>query len=1039
MNNKVFLRILMFCSLWFFASFSDQWNLCAQQKKPEAISVTGIVVDENGEPLPGAYVLIEGTTTGVVTDAEGRFSISTASGAILKIMYMGFSEKKVEVPSTGKLSIVMYPDNANYLEEAVTIAYGSVQKQDLTGSVTNVKIGDIKDAPVLNIDQALQGRIAGADIMSTSGEPGATTSIRIRGTRSIIASNEPLIVVDGVMDAVSDLGDINSADIESLTVLKDASSTAIYGSRGANGVIIITTKKGNNRTAKPRITFKADVGFSQLATRLDLMNATEYALYRNDYQFFYDDTITAESPLSAYKHSNPYSKGEGTDWVDSIMRTAVYQNYNLSVGGGGKKTSYYVSLGFNDTEGIIYNSGLTRYAGRLNLDHELFKWLKIGYMGSYTWRDQDRNLANIGGTSYTTAAIYLNPMMKVDEYLDPEDDAATVRNTPFATTRLNTYNTKKLSTNHSAFLEFTMAKNLKLRSQNSYYSYQEHTYRYYPSTLPNKAEGEGGNAYRREADSYTLSSENTLTYKLMKKGHSFDVLAGFTAYRYKSNNMTVSASGYMDDDVKWNNLSGVIDKNTISLSSGTSSITKMSFLARLNWNYKKKYYLTLTGRYDGASNFAANNKWGFFPSGALKWNIKKEEFLRHVGWIDELSLRVSAGRTGNDAISAYRSVERMTSTSSGYLFGGSQTASFYRSQLASPDLTWEKTDLYNVAVDLAFFNNRLNITGEAYISKTHDLLMEVQVASQTGFENRFMNLGHTTNKGLELSIESRNIVKKNFVWTTNFTISRNVQRVDDIGTSDFVVTAESDGNNPYMMHGFVKGYPLNALWGFRYGGVWHSEEEFYRNQITHSYASASTITESTYSSSLGLPRYHDINHDGTIDQNDLVYLGNADPDFYGGLQNTFQIGNLTIGVFFSYSVGGKIYNFSELYMAGGNRTNQYRYMVDSWHPVRNPDSDLPRAGGCMSAALPCDMYVHDASYLRLKNVSIGYTFDLSKKVKWLRDITISANGENLWLWKKYNGFDPDVSSSGSESTLRRLDMGAYPKSRTIVFSLQIRY
>ncbi|MGM9740389.1 MAG: SusC/RagA family TonB-linked outer membrane protein, partial [Candidatus Cryptobacteroides sp.] len=328
---------------------------------------------------------------------------------------------------------------------------------------------------------------------------------------------------------------------------------------------------------------------------------------------------------------------------------------------------------------------------------------------------------------------------------------------------------------------------------------------------------------------------------------------------------------------------------------------------------------------------------------------------------------------------------------------------------------------------------------EGYISKTRDLLMEVQVASQSGFNSKFTNLGNTTNKGMELTIESRNIVKKNFTWTTNLTLSRNVQRVDDIGTSEFIPTATSDGNNPYMMHGFVKGYPLNALWGFKYAGVWHSVDEFVRNETTHAYVSESTIPSEYYSSRLGLPKYYDINNDGLLDQNDLVYLGNADPDLYGGFQNTFNIYGLNLGVYLSWSLGGKIYNYSELYMAGGNKTNQYKYMANRWHPVRNPDSDLPRAGATNTVSIPSDRMVYDASYLRLKSVSIGYTFDLSKKTSWLRDITLTASGENLYLWKKYNGFDPDVSSSGDSSTLRRLDLGAYPKARTIVFSVQIRY
>lgn len=1012
------------------------------QAQQGTITVTGTVVDEKGDPLPGAFVLVPGTTNGTSTDADGKFSINVSAGGSLEVQFMGYETKKVSVPKERRnISVSLSPDRNLTLNEAVTIAYGSVRKQDLTGSVTNVKMADVKDAPVLSVDQALQGRIAGTDIMTTSGEPGAATSIRIRGTRSIIASNEPLIVVDGVMDAVSDLGDLNSADIESISVLKDASSTAIYGSRGSNGVIIVTTRQGSTGS-KPRITFKAEAGISQLHKKLDLMNASEFAQYRNDIALFQSsntDAVPGASP-SEYPYPDPLSYGQGTDWIGAIMRTAAYQNYNLSLSGGNKEASYYASLGYNDTEGIVKNSGQTRYTGRINLDRQLFKWMKVGYKGSYTYRSQDKLLANIGGTS-TRSAMYLSPLLKKTDYYitDDEDNVTTTYNPPTALITMRTNYVTRLSANHSVYVEVEPVKDLKLRSSNSYYSYQQHGFIYNPSTLPAKNPGEGGDATRNERDDMTLSSENTITYALKKKGHRFDVLGGFTAYRFKSDRLAISGSGYIVDDVKWNNMGGVTDKNTLIPSSASVSTTKMSFLARANYNYKSRYYITVTGRADGASNFAANNKWGFFPSAALKWNVKNENFLKHASWIDELSLRLSAGRTGNDAVDAYRSLEMLSTTSKGYIFGGSQAAAYFRGQLPSPDLTWEKTDLYNVATDMSFFNSRLNVTAEAYVSKTRDLLMDVQVASQTGFNSHFVNLGNTSNHGVELSIESRNIVRKGFTWTTNLTLSHNRQNVDNIGTSEYVSVADSGGNNPFMMHGFVKGYPLNALWGFRYAGVWHNTEEFKRNEVTHAYTSSSVITPDKYDINLGTPRYYDINNDGTLDQKDLVYLGNADPWLYGGVQNTFTFGDFRLGVYVAYSFGGKIYNYSELFMAGGNTTNQYRYMVNSWHPVRNPDSDYPRAGGTMSKDVPSDRMVYDASYVRLKNVSLGYTLDMSKKVKWLKDITFNLSGENLLLWKKYNGFDPDVSSSGSESTLRRLDMGAYPKARTIVFSVQFRY
>ncbi len=1018
------------------------------QNDGERFSVSGTVVDDGGEALAGAFVTVVGTSVGTATDADGGFTIGNLSaGAVLEVQFLGFGNSRVTVTGDKRLTVTMYPDSSLTLNESVTIAYGSVRRQDLTGSVTNVKMADIKDAPVLSVDQALQGRVAGADILSTTGEPGASTSIRIRGTRSIIASNEPLIVVDGVMDAVSDLGDLNSADIESISVLKDASSTAIYGSRGSNGVIIVTTRQGNTGK-KPAVTFKAEAGINRLPEGLELMKSYEYAQYRNDMAYFTtgNTSAVAGAPLSKYPYKDPLSLGNGTDWIDAIMRTGVYQNYNLSVSGGDKdSSSYYASFGYNDNQGIVKNSGQRRYTGKINIDRQLFSWLKAGYKGSFTYRHQDRLLASIGGTSIRSA-MYLSPILTPDDFsiLDDEDGVTTTYNPPTSLIAMKTSYVNKVSNNHTVYLEIEPVKNLKLRSSNSYYGYQSHSFIYNPSTLPAKNPGEGGDSTRSERDDITLSSENTLSYNIKRGGHKFDVLGGFTAYNYVSNRIGLSGSGYLVDSVKWNNMGGVSDKNTLNPTSSMLKITKMSVLARANWNYRSRYYITVTGRADGASNFAANNKWGFFPSAALKWNVKNENFLKGVGWIDELALRLSVGRTGNDAVDAYRSLEKLSVSSKGYIFNGNQEAAYYRGQLSSPDLTWEKTDLYNLALDASFFNSRLNITAEGYVSKTKDLLMEVQVASQTGYDSHFINLGNTSNYGVELALESRNIVGRNFSWTTNLTLSHNTQRVDDIGTSEYVSVADSGGNNPFMMHGFVKGYPLNALWGFRYAGVWHNTDELRRNETTHAYTSATAITSDKYATSLGLPKYYDINNDGALDQNDLVYLGNADPWLYGGFQNnfTFLDNRLKLGIYVAYSFGGKIYNYSELYMAGGSNTNQYRYMVNSWHPVRNPDSDYPRAGGSLTKDVPSDRMVYDASYIRLKTVSLGYTFDLSKKVKWLRDISLTLSGENLLLWKKYNGFDPDVSYSGSDessSTLRRLDMGAYPKARTVVFGIQIRY
>ena len=999
--------------------------------------ISGVVSDNEGHPLIGATVTTPDGKRGVSTDINGAYKIMLSSTqGVIEFSYLGYKSQSFVVGNRTQINVVLSPDESLAINEVVVIGYGQVKKNDLTGSVSNVKMSEVRDAPVTSIDQALQGRVAGVDIMSTSGDPSATTSIRIRGTRSITASNEPLIVVDGVIDAVSDLGDINASDIESISILKDASSTAIYGSRGSNGVIIVTTKKGSGALSRPNVTLKADFGVSQLARSLDLMNSREFMQYVIDRSFF-NSSGFSNGTNNYYTTVDPSSYGEGTDWLKAITRTVFTQNYNLSVSGRSQKTNYYANLGFTDTPGIIQDSGFRRFTGRFNISHKFAKWFELGLKSSYTFRHVDRNKAAIGGTNIWGGAIYLSPTIGIYDEYNPIYENSSRFNSPWATIHYNTDYQEQLSNTNVLVATFTPIKNLHIKSQNSYFVYQRHDYRFYPSTLPRKTEEEGAEAFRYEGDARRLTSENTISYSnKLKSGHKFDVLAGFTAMSEIVNRFQLNAKGLISDNMLWNNMNAISSKENYTASTAFEKIVRESVLARINYNYRSRYYLTLTARADASSNFAANNKWGFFPSGAFRWNVKNERWLKNQRWLNELALRVSAGRTGNNAISVYRSLEAYGTSTSGAVFDGSQAITVYPSRLENPDLTWEKTTLYNVAVDFGAFDNRLNISLEGYYSRTTDLLLTLQTAHVTGFTSRYTNIGSTTNSGFELTIESRNIVNPKFRWNTTLTLSHNNQMVEDIGHEEYISALNSGGNSPFMMYGYKAGYPLNSLWGFKYAGVWKTAEEFERNQYTHTYVSSTTGNNPM--TMRGYPKYVDTNNDGILSEEDLVYMGNSDPFLYGGLQNTFHIGRFKLGVYFTYSLGGKIYNYSELAMGGGNSSNQYRYMIDAWHPVRNPDSDLPRAG-TDDVLVPSDLQIHDASYLRLQNVNLSYTFDLRKKTKALRDITLSFVGNNIWLWSKYNGFDPDVSTESDGSTLRRVDLGAYPRSRTFVFSVQIRY
>ena len=809
------------------------------------VKVTGVVLDENNQPMPGAAVLLDGDTShGVITDENGRYNITVPSTeSVLRYELLGYSPVKMMVGKKTTLNVNLSPDTS-FLEEVVVIGFGETKKSDLTGSVSSVHMNNVLQSPTLSADQALQGRIAGADIMSVSGDPTEGTSIRIRGSRSIEASNEPLIIVDGVMNAVTSLADINSSDIESISVLKDASSTAIYGAQGANGVIIVTTKTGENSTTRMNVNLSVKAGFSQILRTLDVMNAEEFANYNNERQH-YAKTSHPEPGKGYYpdytkynhKYADPAALGEGTDWIQAMTYLAPYQQYDFSMNGGQKKTNYYASLSYSDNKGIILDTGNKRIAGKLTLGHQFNKWLKLNYVNSTIYRQGLQNKANIGGTSVWNGVVYLSPVLTIEDTVNDLYNYG--QGSPFNTPYISVKQSQKITETFSSFnmviARITPIKGMTIESKNSYYLVQNHQYRYYPGSLPAKAAANaGGEAQRVEQDTRQLSSDNTITYKSsIRKQHNFDVMGGFSIYYNNKNNESITAKGLLVDALTWNDLSGLTDKNNYSVSSYNTQVRRMSVLARANYNYKNRYYFTFTGRADGSSNFAANKKWGFFPSGAFKWNLSKEQWVRRLSFFQDLSLRLSAGRTGNDAIAAYTSLYSIDSSSSGYLIGGTQSTYHYPNRLASPDLTWETTDMFNAAIDIAMFKGRLKITAEAFFAMTKDLLLNVQKAQQTGFSSYRENLGRTSNKGLELSIETKNILKRNFSWTSEFTLAHNNQMVEDIGTEDFVSTY----NDPkgYMMYGYVEGYPLNSLWGFQYGGVWHNYQEIEDNQVSRQF------------------------------------------------------------------------------------------------------------------------------------------------------------------------------------------------------------
>lgn len=1012
--------------------------------------IKGTVLDELGNPIEMVSIVAMQDSivkASSVTNKEGAFTLNNLSPQHpydLYFSYVGYEtyiEKNVVVKKDQSALLVRLTSKKNDLEqvEVVAVGYGTVKKSDLTGAVSTVKMQDLENIPVPRVDQMLAGRIAGAEFMSTDGAPGSGTTVRIRGTRSISADNEPLYIVDGVMDGINNLNDLNPSDIASISVLKDASSTAIYGSRGANGVIIITTKSGINKNGKTDFTARTSQGFAKMAGYLDLMDATQFAQLMND-RYYYTSVVNRTKPLEDYPYPDPLSLGEGSDWQRALTRTAPFSNYSLLVSGGNKATQFFISGGYDKIDGVILGSEFKRYQFRMNLDQTLSKYARGGVRIAYSNSVQDQPVRYLGAyNNWSVSFVSVAPVVPIynpDGTLNSwnsQNYSGGVSDLPLfdATLRKNTTQTGTLTS--MAYADITPVKNLVAHASVSYSRYDINNNALVPSTMPSRATA--GNATSKSINQNdNLLNENTLTYKnTFGKNHHVDALYGFTIQMRNFNRVSISGSGYYSDETALWDIGAIPNKQNLNVSGAKELQTRVSHLARVNYNYAQKYYVTATLRRDGASNFAANNKWAYFPSAAIRWNMVKEKFMKNSG-LGELAVRLSAGTSGNDAISRYQSLGRLSSTTSGYLFAGTQPVAFYPSGIANDGLKWEKTTTYNAGIDLSLLRRRLNITIEAYKSNTSDLLLSVQMPTHTGFASRLMNFGKTSNKGVELTINYEVIRKRNFGWTTGITAAHNQQMVEDIGLVGRVVTNTYTYGAQYMINGYQAGYPLNAIYGFQYAGVWRSEDEIIKNQSDKQYISASAAYLVP-----GRQRYVDQNRDGLMNSDDMIMLGDADPELYGGLQNTFRYKKVFLSVFFNYSVGGDMYYPGGMFnMTGVYLNNQHELMVNRYHDVRNPGSDIPRTDS--KDDIPNDRFVYDASFLRLKAASIGYTFDLARlTASKLKSLALSVNGNNLILLKNYVGFDPEVNTSGTSSTLRRIDNGSFPPNRTITFTAELKF
>ncbi len=981
--------------------------------------IKGEVKDEAGLPLPGATVLIKGTNAYALSDANGLFNISGGKELpfTLLISSVGFKSQEVEVYEPDE-PIEVQLRNDNLLEEVVVVGYGTQKKSELTGSIASVP-QDILKQPISSVDRALQGAVAGVQVTQTSGQPGGGVSIRIRGGSSIQGGNEPLYVIDGypvynteqstgaISGAnVNPLSAINPSDIESIDILKDASATAIYGSRGANGVIIITTKKG--KAGQNVITYDVTYGVQNLRKKIDVLNAPQFASLRNDALY---DTNPAGGKFQYLSQEEIDQLGNGTDWQDEGFQSAPTQNHQLSLSGGSQKTRYAISGSYFSQDGIIKNTDFERFSTRINLETKPTDRLTIGVnlTGSKT-------NANVAPGGIVTALLTMPPTATIYE----PDGSYTLRN-PFENIFSNPIASlneqiNKTATNRllgTAFAEYSLLKGLNFKVLFGTDITNTKDENYIPSTI---YEGSinNGSASIGVLNSSSWLNENTLTYSKQFGNHSINALVGFTQQEYQRDIVRTGATNFVTDNVTYNSLQdGAVTTRPYS---NNTSWALLSYLGRVNYNYASKYFFTASLRTDGSSRFGKNNKWGYFPSAAASWKISEEGFFSGRT-ISDLKLRASYGATGNQEIGEYQSLATLRSVT--YLLGGNLVTGFVPNGIANSDLGWETTNQFDVGIDLGLLHNRLIVTLDGYYKKTNDLLLNVELPWTSGQATSLQNYGSVENRGLELGINTVNLEGK-LTWNTSINFSINRNKVTSIG----------EGSESYLSGNYIVkvGEPLGTFYGTVTDGILQTGEEATKGAYT-----------GNATPKAGDRLYKDFSGDNQFTTAlDRRIIGNAQPDFIFGITNNLGWRDFDLSFFFQGVVGNQILNGNKqtLELFNGQQ-NASTSALDRW-TEENPSTTMPRAK-LDPAPVFSDRLIEDGSFLRLKSLTLGYSVprQFIEKVR-LSNLRVYVIGQNLLTWTKYTGFDPEITS-GNNTVSQGTDSGIYPVSRTISAGLTVTF
>jgi TonB-linked SusC/RagA family outer membrane protein len=1043
---KEMKKYLNLYSLLFLLLLSAGIN--AQNTTPLIQSkLDGTVVDDaTNQPIIGASVVIKGTTHGVQTDAEGKFYFQTGQKFpyTLIVSYIGY--KKAEIIVEKNPITINLKEERQELDELVVVGYGSQKRKDITGSVASVPKANLSQV-TSSADNLLRGAISGVVVTQSSGRPGASSSVRIRGGNSITAGNEPLYVVDGILiyndnnnssagvsfagASVNVLSTINPADIESIEVLKDASATAIYGSRGANGVVIITTKKGTK--GQDNISYQGYFGVQSVSKKLDLMNASQWASLRNDVQ-----ASIGQAPSFSAEQIEAFKTSGGSDWQSAaFVRAAPVQNHQLSFSGGDERSRYAVSAGYFDQEGTVIGSDFKRISLRVNYEKNYSQNFKFGVNANYT-----NSIANGVGTN-SAGGRNPNPLVSVALTapvvpIKNEDGSYNVTNNPYATSvngyvpnpindLENTINETKINRIlTSLFGEYKITKKLTAKVAVSGDVINTKQNYYAPANTTNGA-GTKGLASVGDRLVSSVLNENTLNYNTtFGENHKFSALGGYTLQYTQGETVTAGANTFVNDANTYNSLQDGVPVKPYS--DAFESVLK-SWLTRVNYSYKGKYNFTLSARADGSSRFGAESLWGYFPSAGFSWNITDEEFANSIKGVTEAKLRITAGTTGNQEIGNYLSLAQMGSVN--YSFGGTLYTGLAPTRLANPDLKWEKTNQYNVGLDLSLLDRKVNFVFDVYYKKTNDLLINVPIPLTSGYATVLQNIGGVENKGIEIGLTTENVRTKNFSWNSNLVFSANKNKVVSIGNGvDQFFPVVPNGSLLQQQPVTVKvGLPLGTFWGYRTNGIFQTQEEVNTQPKINSLANTR----------VGDRKYVDTNSDGVITALDKGNLGSSQPKFVGSFTNTISYNDFDLNFSFQGSYGAKIFNaLNQQLEISTLGTNAAATLEDRWTPA-NPSNEIPRASSS-PVGIVSERYVEDASFLRLKLITLGYTLPKSVSSKLgAKSVKFYVSAENLITWTKYTGYDPEVSSYEQNNLYPGIDFGSYPNSRTFISGLNVTF